>query len=89
MRHAKYFPDEKQRGGETISAPDPFGSQVSSTKTSRSRPISSWKSRSAAGERITWKDSSGRKWKTFDGIDVSILGRLKRSPGREHFARVA
>ena len=36
-----------------------------------------------------FKDSSSRKGKTFDGIDVSILGRLKRSPGREHFARVA
>ena len=49
-----------------------------------SRPISSKKSRSAAGEGITWKDSSGRKGKTFDWIDVSILERLKRSPGREH-----
>ena len=49
-------------------------------------PISSKKSRSAAGEGISWKDSSGRKGKTFDWIDVSILGRLKRSPGREHSA---
>ena len=32
MRHAKYFPKEKQRGGGTISAPDPSGPQVSSTK---------------------------------------------------------
>ena len=31
MRHSKYFPDEKQRSGGTISAPDPSGSQVPST----------------------------------------------------------
>ena len=38
MRHSKYFPDEKQRGGGTISAPDPSGSQVSSTKISSIPP---------------------------------------------------
>ena len=49
-------------------------------------PISSKKSRSAAGEGISWKDPNGRKGKTFDWIDVSILGRLRRSPGRKHSA---
>ena len=51
-----------------------------------SRPTSSRKSSSAAGEGITWKDPSNRKGKTFDRIDASILGRLKRSPGCEHSA---
>ena len=50
------------------------------------RPISSRKSWNAAGEGINWKDPSGRKGKTFDWIDVSILGRLERSPGRKHSA---
>ena len=84
MRHSKYFPDEKQRGGGTISAPDPSGLPVSNTKISSIRPISSKKSRSAAGKEITLKDPSNRKGKTFDWIDVSILVRMKRSPGREH-----
>ena len=38
MRHSKYFPDEKQGGGRTISAPDPSGSQVSSTNISSIPP---------------------------------------------------
>ena len=38
MGHSKYFPDEKQRGGGTISAPNPSGSQVSSTKISSIPP---------------------------------------------------
>ncbi|CAN0112103.1 unnamed protein product, partial [Ascophyllum nodosum] len=68
-------------------APDPFGSQVSSTKDFKIPPNILLEESKRGGRKDNLEGFQRPQGKTFDGIDVSILKRLKRSPGREHFAR--